>query len=183
MYQLDLFQRPEGLEEQFHELVLPALSQMLTALNMLPEHISFERKKAYSSLHYIANDGANSNKSSGLVIYTIKLSGKTNYIRIKKQYKNLLPIGRKTETDTSADFLRVPIDGVDDALFLRDALAQILMATVESAPKAFDCCSRYAGCSNKKQCIHPNPNLALNCSYKFKLARGIIFYGENRTLK
>lgn len=50
------------------------------------------------------------------------------------------------------------------------------------APVEFDICGRYEACSDAKQCLNPDPSIAIHCSYRAKIARGIIFFGKNRNV-
>lgn len=50
----------------------------------------------------------------------------------------------------------------------------------EEPAESFGCCSRYNECSDKKECIHPDPKFAQGCMYKENLEKGRIFYGRNR---
>lgn len=46
----------------------------------------------------------------------------------------------------------------------------------------FDCCSQYMQCSKASHCIHPDIMFAGQCTYRQKLKKGIIFFGEKRNV-
>lgn len=46
----------------------------------------------------------------------------------------------------------------------------------------FDCCSQYMQCSEAGHCIHPDIMFAGQCTYRQKLKKGIIFFGEKRNV-
>ena len=50
----------------------------------------------------------------------------------------------------------------------------------EAKGSLFDCCHRYEECSNALDCIHPDKEFSLCCSYRKKLKQGIVFFGINR---
>jgi len=53
---------------------------------------------------------------------------------------------------------------------------------IEGANDIFGCCSRYEECSNEKNCIHPDKEMARGCMYKINLDSDRIFYGVNRNI-
>jgi hypothetical protein len=46
----------------------------------------------------------------------------------------------------------------------------------------FDCCSKYAECSDSRFCVNINKELARECSYHRKIFNNKIFYGTNRNM-
>lgn len=48
--------------------------------------------------------------------------------------------------------------------------------------KEFDCCSRFAECSDALECVNPCKARSIVCGYRKKLEKGIVFYGKNRNV-
>ena len=43
---------------------------------------------------------------------------------------------------------------------------------------SLDCCHRYHACSNEGKCLHPDPKISVNCTYRKHLESGRVFYGK-----
>ena len=52
----------------------------------------------------------------------------------------------------------------------------------KSPGERFDCCSRYAECSDARACVHPDIGFTKNCIYHYSLDAGRVFYGVNRNI-
>ncbi|MPM07936.1 hypothetical protein SDC9_54247 [bioreactor metagenome] len=66
--------------------------------------------------------------------------------------------------------------------FERIILAVYDYRDMESNGKLFDCCQNYMECSDARACIHPDEEFRKRCTYRQKLKRGIIFFGQNRNI-
>lgn len=80
------------------------------------------------------------------------------------------------------DFIRIDISSLREIAAYLNKIEYSLAYTLESTPKDFSCCSRYEQCSNAKKCVHPDKSFALGCYYRKVLAKGTVFYGENRNI-
>lgn len=73
----------------------------------------------------------------------------------------------------------VDTDSISALSAMKEQLAAIL-SSIRTAC-TFDICSHYMECSNERHCV-VNAPYALGCSYRQKLEKGIIFYGDNRNI-
>ena len=181
MKQVSMFDSQAFTENDIHEALEPTLLKVLEENNILPHHLSFSRKKSYSSCVYKASQAKEEDDIRGGIIYRVRVRGESNYIAVKKRYSEQILAGKPTEIGADG-YTKIWISSLDEVLEYAPLLSTILEDTIESAPKEFDCCSRYEQCSLERKCIHPNPEFSLNCSYKFKLKKGMIFYGSNRNI-
>ena len=102
-----------------------------------------------------------------------------NYLLIKKYYKDFLDNNKiDYKVNKATIWLQVKYQ---DLLPVFDELMLCIYESVFSLSD-FSCCSRYEMCSDAKQCVQPNKLLGLQCSYRKKLEKGIIFYGKNKTI-
>lgn len=180
MEQISVFNSDDA-EKRFHARVEPALLKVLEDNNIQPHHLVFDRKQSYSSCVYKASKADDTDQVRGGVIYRVCLRKKLSYVSVKACYQQYIPETRSV-VHTSDGYIRISISGENDCTELLPMLISILDAAIELCPKEFDCCSRYNECSAAKKCIHPDPEFALNCSYKYKLKHGIIYFGENRNV-
>ena len=118
------------------------------------------------------------NKSS--LLCRIHLSQKQRYISFPKDHIDLFTDFSVSRIKSEPDFIRVSFDTIDDIKRMKDAFIAIIKAL--PVPIAFDVCSRYQQCSDALQCVDPDPQHALGCSYKRKLEKGIVFFGKNRNV-
>lgn len=177
--QMTLFDGPISTEEEIHAVLEPALHQVLDDNNILPHHLSFSRKKEYSSCVYKASKANADDDIRGGIIYRVRMRGENCYLAVKRRYSPWIPSQVSTK-ETPDGYVKIFIRSAEEAKVLSPLLAKILSETIECTPKEFDCCSRFEECSSAKKCIHPDPEFSLNCSYKFKLKQGKIFFGANR---
>lgn len=56
-----------------------------------------------------------------------------------------------------------------------DAVLEEELAVMSNS---LDCCHRYHTCSNVGKCLHPDPKVSVNCTYRKHLEAGVIFYGK-----
>ena len=56
-----------------------------------------------------------------------------------------------------------------------DAVLEEELAVMSNS---LDCCHRYHACSNEGKCLHPDPKISVNCTYRKHLESGRVFYGK-----
>lgn len=99
-------------------------------------------------------------------------------ILAKKYYKNYLESNNISYTIHSIpSWLIIDIDDLTESKKIENLILEIYFS--EFTEYDFSCCSRYLECSDEKKCTQPNKTLALGCSYRRKIEKGIFFYGKN----
>lgn len=158
-------------EEELLESELPKLREAAKSRNAKAEDITYRVLSTYSSLYFRAS-----------LIARLKLRGKQKYIVIPKRLKDVIPEDiQYVETASESQFLRIPYRAVSNER-LHTLLEDATLLAVEMVPKEFDCCSRFAACSDAKVCVHPDPALSMLCGYRKILKSGRIFCGKNRNI-
>lgn len=120
------------------------------------------------------------------VLFTAKFNG-TVVVRIgfgDKPYIELPAIGSLRQYDTAnRGKVKFPLKTLESALDFCSQIEEAITAVIDSIPTVYSCCSRYEQCSDSLRCVHPDRKMAMDCSYRKKLAKGIVFYGINRNVK
>lgn len=82
---------------------------------------------------------------------------------------------------SAGNYIRIPLENE-----WKDEYTAVLLSALdgefESYPCDFSCCSSYLECSNDRRCLHPDDVFYMNCSYRKRLYKGIVFFGENRNV-
>lgn len=169
MEQISLLLSPE---EKAFEAIRPALEETLGEYRLNSDYISLEKRKGYFSILF---------KEESVVarlggIRKRYLSVPTSALRFSHSFKSL--------ADTNGHkYTKLSLSTFDDVKKHVTLLQEVLKIVIKRSSKEFDCCYRYLECSDAKQCIHPDPEFALQCGYQFILKEGRVFYGINRNVK
>ena len=81
---------------------------------------------------------------------------------------------------SSNDFYRIP---TQDAEFMRFVIGKIYAVCKQFSSTEFDCCHLFEQCSDARACVQTNKKLMMQCRYRHKLEKGIIYYGKNAISK
>lgn len=177
-FTLSGFEPPEAKETEFLESILPQLKTSVVAHGG-PDDLLFYK----STTPDMKASGYTAVFFYNFTAFRLRLRGKQHYISLPTVFSDLVPENfpsKQTKSDTK--YLRLLIDAQHPIESYTDFLVQIAGATVDRYPKEWDCCSRYAACSDAKTCIHPDKTFALSCGYRRILNSGRIFYGKNRNI-
>ena len=142
-----------------------------------------------NNLFFRGGDSQNS-KFSSVYLFSennlfcrISFREKQNYVSIPVQYEKMIPEGIEYKVLASdPGFCRIIIQTPEDIAPFTGFLCAILEAQSDAYPADFGCCSRYEACSDAMKCIHPNPDMALRCTYRKNMKKGRIFYGKNKNI-
>ena len=175
-------------EESVFQAIKPAFTSVMERNGIPESYMNLSKKKEYFSVELerkpeLAQFALD---KTTYLICRIKCGKKLSYISIKNLPESQSGIlenyeTSQTKTDSDSGFIRIHISGLS-AQDLAPVMSLVMANTIESIPKEFDCCSRYEECSNARRCTHPDPNFAMGCGYRSKLSKGIIYYGENKTV-
>lgn len=101
---------------------------------------------------------------------------------------NKMPVQYETDKiDSLTNYTRIFIE--HDILILQqfvDYIFQFMEKYVDKRyipDRTFDCCHRYMECSDMKKCTCPDYLYSKSCTYRKKLEKGIIFFGNNRNVE
>ena len=168
----------DKMEQEAFDLVAPAFKEMLVADNLSADYLFFKQSKTgnaqYSSA-YLFNENS--------LFCRISFRGKQTYFSIPSKYEELIPSDVEYKIQKSdPNYCRIPITSPDELVNHLELLKKILELQVDAYPSDFGCCSRYEACSDAMKCIHPNPDMALRCTYRKNIKKGRIFYGKNKNI-
>ena len=152
MDQIAMFTTPEHAA---FELVKPSMLEVLAANGLGEEFLTIEEKRSYYSVYF--------DKSS--IVLRIH-SGKKPYIEIPE----------------NGTYQKIPLNDLSEITEHTERIKLSLESVIDSLPKDFDCCHRFAECSDAKVCTNPNKEMALKCGYRKILKSGRIFFGRNRNI-
>lgn len=160
-------------EEEIYTLLLPTITQALDQNFLTTDVLRVENGKQYSSV-FIRKD----------LVCRICSRGKAATLAIKLKDEKQIPHDVRFERKNGEeDSVWLYLDTPEIFEQVKALVSDAVHTVIKNIPYDFDCCSRYEQCSNAKRCIHPDPEFALWCSYRQKLAQGIIFYGKNKNIK
>lgn len=110
-----------------------------------------------------------------------KITPSNRHLLISDKYAELFPDGifRKEKIEADGINTRACFDDLNHPDFINCIKSMIDRF---GSGKLFDCCGRYLECSDAKVCTQPDKARAFGCSYRLKLADGIIFFGKNRNI-
>ena len=100
-------------------------------------------------------------------------------IAVGKQFAAFLP-RQAGEGKAQGEMLRFEFEPEMSLAQWAETLCKICECRIDGIPKAFDCCHRYAECSETGYCTNPDRLYAMECGYKKMLKKGIVFYGSRR---
>ncbi len=80
----------------------------------------------------------------------------------------------------SNDFYRIPIRDAESLHFI---VRKIYAVCKQFSSTEFDCCHLFEQCSDARACVQTNKKLMMQCRYRHKLEKGIIYYGKNAVSK
>lgn len=168
----------DKMEQEAFELVAPVLKEMLVADNLSADYLFFKQSKTdnaqYSSA-YLFNENT--------LFCRISFRGKQSFFSVSSKYEALIPIGVEYKIQKSdPNYCRISIASPGEFANYLELLKKILELQVDAYPADFGCCSRYEACSDAMKCIHPNPDMALRCTYRKNMKKGRIFYGKNKNI-
>lgn len=157
------------------DFIAPILREQLLADNLSADYLFFKQKmdnSQYSSV-YLFNENN--------LFCRISLRGKQKYFSIPAKYEKLLPANIEYNIPKSdMNYCRIAIDTPEELTNHAELLKHILELQTDAYPADFGCCSRYEACSDAMKCIHPNPDMALQCAYRKNLKLERVFYGKNQ---
>lgn len=162
-------------ERWIYDKLYPSLVEVVHQNNLDVNKLIFKENDKYSSVWY-----------GSQLAFRICWRGKSHYFAVSDSYaknaddqvkKRITKIGR-TDGFTNFEF-DLNCDGIAE---FEDFLSQVLDCAIDALPKEFDCCSRYMACSDAKQCLQPNPDLAIACGYRKVMKSGRIFCGMYRNI-
>lgn len=152
-------------ENDFYRAIEPQLFSVLDSNAVLHKHVSFNKLKNGSSITF---------RSS--VIANVYFGTRTNWLKLPIKYKRLIPAPTLEEAEVKDSVIKFALASPSDSLMFADIIAAALDAEIDSFPREWSCCSRYRECSAANQCVHPDKDFALNCSYKVNLKHGRNYY-------
>ena len=173
------FEAPEHREAQFLASISASL---ISAVENNGGHRDFLKLKPTKS-GKSSTSGYTAVYISTFTVFRLHLRGKSDYISVPDILVDLVPAGTPTKKVKSEEkYTRVLTDAFHPIDFYIDLLISLVGKSIERFPKEWDCCSRYAACSDAKKCVHPDPCFALACGYRNVLNSGKIYYGKNRNV-
>lgn len=160
-------------ERQFYDLMEPRLLKVLDDYGISHDKLSFGiTKSGYSSLRY-----------RDAVICSMKFGPKAYYITVPAgELRELESLGIEHSGVTASGSIRIPLQSPDDAGEYIAYLCASFLRAIERYPKPYSCCSHYMECSAAGRCVNTHSEIAIDCSYNYKLRKGIVFFGENRNV-
>lgn len=168
----------DKLEQEAFEIIAPTLKEMLVADNLSADYLFFKQSKTdnaqYSSA-YLFNENS--------LFCRISFRGKQTYFSVSSVYEDLIPSDVEYKIQKSdPNYCRIAISTPSEMANYLELLRKILDKQVDAYPADFGCCSRYEACSDAMKCIHPNPDMAIRCTYRKNMKKGRIFYGKNKNI-
>lgn len=170
---MDLDTPDTSEERQIFELIYPAVQDVVMNLPIDGGLLNFKELQNCSSVYLL---------DQGEVFFRIRMRRKLRHILVAEKWEYLLPKDTPVERSKSdSGMIRIPIAACSDVLAYAEALRSILILMCKEHAD-FGCCGRYMACSDAKTCIHPDPQFALQCIYRYNMLDGKIFYGENKNI-
>lgn len=164
---------PSAGEQALYEALAPALAAALARWQLPESLLRVRGAKSYASVLV------------GNVLLCRLYAGKRPGLEIPCEDTALVPAGYPAECVRPAKGkirLDVPA-GQSAAEALGPVLAPLAGRVAAQFPKTFDCCHRYAACSDAGRCVNPDAAQALGCGYKRVLTEGKCYYGKNRNVE
>lgn len=159
------------LERQFYESIQPKLLKILDDYGISPNNLEFEpTKSGYSSLRY--RDAVVCTLKLGPVVYRIGVPA--------GELRELDDRGIAHEGLASSGLIRIPLQAAEEAGKYAEYICGCFQRAIERYPKQYSCCAYYMECSDAGRCVNTRPEIAVDCSYNYKLRKGIVFFGKNR---
>lgn len=153
--QTSLFESPEVAA---YKLIEPRLRIIICTKNWLSlEHLKLLERKQFYSVQFDS----------------------TVILRIYSKPTPKISIASNTSDSGFEDYKLPDLRQITD---YEERIAEALQYAIDQLPTEYSCCSRYEECSNAKGCTNPHEDIAIKCSYRKKLQKGIIFYGVNRNI-
>lgn len=113
------------------------------------------------------------------LICTVRESTRSVYFTFPADSEPLFDPALVSKIKSDPDHIKVSASAVSDLAGMREQLASIIGSVRTSS--SFDICSHYLECSDARRCVQTAP-YAVECSYRKKLEKGIIFFGDNRNV-
>lgn len=155
-----------ALERELFAEWEPVLHSACKELGLKQESFYLQDNKGYTSVYF-----------NSALVARMHIRGREHYISIPDSWKESLPEGVKPKRQKDG-YARIKEEDAEKPNVVR----AIVYAMALHFPKEFDCCSRFAECSDARQCTNPDHELALGCGYRKILASGRILCGENRNV-
>lgn len=159
--------------EIFHAIKL----QMADAMNRdhIPESQFYLRgNKSYSSAWL----------SSGMC-FRLCFRGEKRLLSISTNFSDIVESVYQSVPEIKSDYYTIPYSSemspAEDIITCM-AISKIMERVLFLLPKSFDCCHRYAECSDAKECTDPDWSHAMNCGYRRIMKTGRFFLGKNRNI-
>lgn len=166
------FESPEHQEQSFLDEITDKLRKAVEDKGCDPNLLVCKINKGYTVVLL-----------STFTAFRLRFRGKQHYISLPIVFQDLIPKGAPTRClKSDPKYIRVLVDEEHTAESYTDFLIRVAEESVLRYPKEWDCCSRYAECSDAKTCVHPDKDFALACGYRKILASGRVFYGPNRNV-
>lgn len=161
-------------EEQTYANVHNIIVSVILKNFLGPEFLSFQACTGYWSITY-----------ANALIARIHFGKKVSYFAVDTKTAQPLLEEAHIPYDIKAsdrDFVRIPLTEPEDIKPAIGVIQAVTQAVLDCIPKEFDCCSRFAQCSDAQKCIQPDDALRIGCGYRKIMASGKIFYGKNRNV-
>lgn len=160
-------------ERKFYESIRPELLKILDDYGISPDNLEFEpTKSGYSSLRY-----------RGATVCTIKLGPQTYRIGVPaEELRQLDGQGIEHTGVASSGLIHIPLQSAEDAAAYDYYICGAFRRSIESYPKQYSCCAHYMECSDAGHCVNDHPEIAIDCSYNYKLRKGVVLFGKNRNV-
>lgn len=169
MEQISMFSDIQNPSEQLFKNV----KDILTEEGLTEIELSLVYNQGYESIKF----------SDNAVDIKVKFGKKVQWIAFPISYQSLAEDAEIKQSPGDKNWFRIYIDNPSDIFKYKSIIYEIYHTRLlDTSPDAFDCCSLYMQCSDKKECVQPLKEIHSNCKYKIKIKKGIIFYGKNRTL-
>ena len=165
-------------EQRAFEIIRDSLAEMLEQENIPGEAIGItnnRQKDGKPTDYYVIYF-----YKPSFPICRIRLSKRSKEMRILQKYKDEVAKHTEYKGKTNDNYVTISVASADDFRVFGPLLAFVLDDVLSTMPSEFGCCARYEACSNAEKCLNPTLDLLVRCSYRKKLRKGIIFYGENR---
>ncbi len=165
-------------EQRAFEIIRDSLAEMLAQENIPKEAVGItnnQQKDGKPTDYYVVYF-----YKPTFPICRIRLSKRSKEMRILQKYKDEVAKHTEYKEKPNDNYVTIPIAAADDFHAFGPLLAFVLDDVLSTMPSDFGCCARYEACSNAGKCLNPTLDLFVQCSYRKKLRKGIIFYGENR---
>lgn len=123
-------------------------------------------------------------KAKSMLVARVAVKKSCATVEYKKKYDRLFADCGVEAFPTKEGMSKLTVDSFEDVLRLLSApLAAAAVETLnDGVGQSFACCSRYEACSDALQCVQPDKELAVGCSYRRNLEKGRVFFGKNKTI-